>query len=104
MLAFEDITDEPTEVPSAAEPAARASVGRPQRPRRPADPADARCGVDDLPALLSVPRAAVILGLSRASAYRYAAAGDLPVQRLGGRVYVVTARIRHLLDGKEDSA
>lgn len=53
----------------------------------------------DLPALLSVPQAAALLGLSRASAYRYAAAGELPTQRLGGRVYVITAAIRSLLDG-----
>ena len=51
-----------------------------------------------LPPLIPVPRAAQILGLSRASAYRYAAAGELPVQRFGGRVYVITARIRHLLE------
>jgi predicted DNA-binding transcriptional regulator AlpA len=53
----------------------------------------------DLPALLSVPRAAAILGLSRASAYRYAKDGALPTLRLGGRVYVITAQIRHLLEG-----
>ena len=44
------------------------------------------------------------LGLSRASAYRYAAAGELPVQRFGGRVYVITAKIRHLIDGSEEAA
>ena len=54
----------------------------------------------DLPALISVPRAAKILGLSRASAYRYAAAGELPTKRLGGRVYIVTAEIRPLIDGR----
>ncbi|MFG2037330.1 helix-turn-helix domain-containing protein [Dactylosporangium sp. NPDC048998] len=59
---------------------------------------------DDLPALLTVPRAAKILGLSRASAYRYAAAGELPIKRLGGRVYVITAMIRPLLDGTEELA
>jgi len=53
-----------------------------------------------LPALLTVPRAAKILGLSRASAYRYAASGELPTKRFGGRVYVVTARIRDLLTGE----
>jgi hypothetical protein len=58
--------------------------------------------LSDLPALLSVPRAAKILGLSRASAYRYAAAGELPVKRFGGRVYVITAKIRSLLDGSEE--
>jgi hypothetical protein len=58
----------------------------------------------DLPALLTVPRAAAILGISRASAYRYAAAGELPIKRFGGRVYVITAKIRPLIDGTEDVA
>jgi predicted DNA-binding transcriptional regulator AlpA len=49
--------------------------------------------IEELPALLTIPRAAALLGISRASAYRYAASGDLPVRRLGGRVYVVTARL-----------
>jgi hypothetical protein len=55
----------------------------------------------DLPALISVPRAAKILGLSRASAYRYAAAGELPTKRFGGRVYIVTAKIRPLFDSAD---
>jgi hypothetical protein len=63
-----------------------------------------KISVDDLPALIPVPLAAAILGLSRASAYRYAAAGELPVKRLGGRVYVITALIRSLLDGTEELA
>jgi Helix-turn-helix domain len=58
----------------------------------------------DLPALIPVPKAAEILGLSRASAYRYAASGELPVKRLGGRVYIITALIRPLLDGTEELA
>jgi predicted DNA-binding transcriptional regulator AlpA len=52
---------------------------------------------NELPLLLAVPRAATILGISRASAYRLAAAGELPVRRLGGRVYVVTAGLRELV-------
>lgn len=60
--------------------------------------------IDRLPALIPVPRAAELLGLSRASAYRYAAAGELPVQRFGSRVYVVTARIRHLFDVSDGPA
>jgi hypothetical protein len=60
--------------------------------------------IDDLPALISVPVAAQLLGLTRASAYRYAAAGELPVKRLGGRVYIITAKIRPLLDGTEGNA
>jgi excisionase family DNA binding protein len=51
-----------------------------------------------LPALLTIPRAAELLGISRASAYRYAAAGELPVRRLGSRVYVVTARLLAMVD------
>jgi hypothetical protein len=58
----------------------------------------------DLPALIPVPRAAEILGLSRASAYRYAASGELPVKRLGGRIYIITALIRPLLDGTGELA
>lgn len=59
---------------------------------------------DDLPALISVPVAARILGLKRASAYRYAANGELPVKRLGGRIFIITAKIRPLIDGTEGSA
>lgn len=51
-----------------------------------------------LPLLLTVPKAAALLGVSRASAYRYATCGDLPTRRLGGRVYVVTAGIRALVE------
>lgn len=46
------------------------------------------------PALISIPQAAEELGLSRASAYRYANQGKLPIKRFGRRVYVV----RELLD------
>lgn len=52
---------------------------------------------EDLPLLLAVPRAAQLLGISRAAAYRLVAAGELPVRRLGGRVYVVTAGLRDLV-------
>ncbi len=38
--------------------------------------------IDELPALLAVPRAAKILGIPRASAYRYAASGELPDKAL----------------------
>ncbi|WP_345611980.1 helix-turn-helix domain-containing protein [Pseudonocardia adelaidensis] len=38
-------------------------------------------------------RPASLLGISRASAYRYAASGELPVRRLGSRVYDATARL-----------
>lgn len=52
---------------------------------------------NERPLLLTVPRAATLLGISRATAYRLAASGELPVRRLGGRVYVVTAGLRELV-------
>jgi hypothetical protein len=54
--------------------------------------------LDGLPVLISVPRTAALLGISRASAYRYAESGDLPAKRLGGRVYVITAKLAELLE------
>jgi excisionase family DNA binding protein len=51
----------------------------------------------DLPLLLAVPRAAQLLGISRAAAYRLAASNELPVRRLGGRIYVVTSGLRDLV-------
>jgi excisionase family DNA binding protein len=52
---------------------------------------------NDLPLLLAVPRAAELLGISRAAAYRLVSTGELPVRRLGGRVYVVTSGLRDLI-------
>ncbi|MBQ0924601.1 helix-turn-helix domain-containing protein [Saccharopolyspora endophytica] len=43
--------------------------------------------------MISIPEAARELGLSRASAYRYAAEGKLPVKRFGRRVYIVRAQL-----------
>jgi predicted DNA-binding transcriptional regulator AlpA len=57
--------------------------------------------LEQLPALISVPKAAKILGLSRASAYRFAAAGELPTRHLGGRVFVVTHKLKAFIDGGE---
>ena len=58
----------------------------------PADP------FEGLPVLVAVPVAAKLLGLSRSTAYRLALSGELPVRRLGGRMYVVTARLRELVE------
>jgi hypothetical protein len=54
--------------------------------------------LDDLPMLITIPRVAALLGISRSAAYRCAASGDLPTAHLGGRVYVVTARLQELLE------
>ena len=51
-----------------------------------------------LPRLLSVPRAAEFLGIPRASAYRLASAGELPAKRLGGRIYIVTAKLLEFVE------
>jgi excisionase family DNA binding protein len=51
-----------------------------------------------LPMLIPVPRAAELLGISRSAAYRCVAAGDLPSTHLGGRVYVITARLQEMLE------
>lgn len=60
--------------------------------------------LDGLPALIPIPLAAELLGLSRASAYRYAAAGELPTRKFGRRVYVITSHIRSLLIEPPDGA
>jgi len=48
-----------------------------------------------------VPKAAKLLGISRASAYRFATSGDLPTRRLGGRVFVVTSKLQAFIEGDE---
>jgi excisionase family DNA binding protein len=56
-----------------------------------------------LPVLIAVPEAAKLLGISRAAAYRFASSGELPVKRLGRRVYIVSAKLRKFI-GPEDEA
>ncbi len=57
-----------------------------------------------LPLLIPVPKAAQLLGISRAAAYRHANAGDLPCKRLGRRLYVITARLREFIDTRVEAA
>jgi excisionase family DNA binding protein len=52
-----------------------------------------------LPLLIPVPYAAKLLGLPRSSAYRLAESGELPTRRLGGRVYVITAKLLEIVEG-----
>jgi Helix-turn-helix domain len=64
-----------------------------------------RISFDDLPALIPVPIAGEILGLTRATAYRYAAIGGLPTRRFGGRrLYVVKAKLREILERGDEVA
>jgi len=51
----------------------------------------------ELPALLRVEQACELLGISRSAGYRAATSGDLPVLRLGRRIYVPTARLLAML-------
>lgn len=51
----------------------------------------------DLPPTLSVEQAGQLLGIPRATAYRAAAAGQLPTFRIGRRLLVPTARLLDLL-------
>jgi len=57
-----------------------------------------------LPLLIAVPEAAKLLGISRAAAYRFANAGDLPTKRLGRRVYVISAKLRDFIETKSEAA
>jgi predicted DNA-binding transcriptional regulator AlpA len=57
-----------------------------------------------LPLLISVPRAAKLLGISRAAAYRFASSGDLPTKRLGRRVYVISAKLRTFITLEDEAA
>ena len=53
--------------------------------------------LEDLPPTISVPKAGEVLGLSRSSAYRAAAAGLIPTLRFGSRMIVPTARLLEML-------
>jgi excisionase family DNA binding protein len=57
-----------------------------------------------LPALIGVEQACALLGISRSTGYRAAAAGDLPTIRLGRRLYVPTARLGALIGLRVDGA
>lgn len=51
----------------------------------------------ELPPTISVEHAAKLLGLSRSSAYRAAASGELPTLVFGRRRFVPTARLLEML-------
>ena len=75
---------------------------------RPGDRERRHDGVNDpfvgLPLLIPVPQAAKLIGISRAAAYRFASAGDLPTKRLGRRVYVVSAKLREFIETAGEAA
>ena len=57
-----------------------------------------------LPLLIPVPQAAKLIGISRAAAYRFASAGDLPTKKLGRRIYVVSAKLRDFIESEAKAA
>ena len=75
---------------------------------QPADRERHHGGVNDplagLPLLIPVPQAARLIGISRAAAYRFASTGDLPVKRLGRRIYVVSAKLREFIEAAGEAA
>ena len=53
---------------------------------------------------VTVEEAGAVLGISRATAYRLASTGELPVLRLGGRLLVPRIRLDRLLSGALDES
>lgn len=47
---------------------------------------------------MSVPDAGELLGLGRNAAYDAAKRGDLPTIKIGGRVMVITSKLREMMD------
>ncbi len=58
---------------------------------------------DDYPATMTIEQAGQLIGLSRSSAYRAAARGELPTLRFGRRLLVPTLRLLNML-GVDNSA
>ncbi len=58
-------------------------------------------GLDQLPVTMSVEDAGELLGISRRSAYRAAARGELPTLRLGRRLVVPTPKLLAMLGVEE---
>ena len=58
----------------------------------------------ELPPTLSIERAAKLLGLSRSSAYRAAANGQLPTLAFGRRLVVPTFRLMQMLGIPEEAS
>lgn len=60
--------------------------------------------LNNLPPTISVERASELLGISRRTAYRAAAAGELPTVKIGRRLLVPSARLLELLGLSPDQA
>lgn len=60
--------------------------------------------LEELSPTITIEEAGEILGISRRSAYRAAAAGQLPTLRLGRRILVPTASLLRLLGATSDES
>ena len=60
--------------------------------------------VIDMPATMTIPEAAELLGVSRSAGYRAVASGEIPTIRIGRRLLVPTAKLYHLLGWLPDPA
>jgi hypothetical protein len=58
--------------------------------------------LDDLPPTLSVEKAGEIIGISRRSAYRASARGELPTFKVGRRLLVPTLRLLDMLGARDN--
>lgn len=59
---------------------------------------------NDQPTTMTVEQAGELLGISRRTAYRAAATGDIPTIRLGRRILVPTALLHRMLGLDHDPA
>lgn len=80
-----------SQTPTRRSPASRAMPRPAESPRR------ATARLAELPPTLTIDEAGEMLGISRRSAYRAAARGELPTLRLGRRLLVPTPRLLTLL-------
>ena len=55
-----------------------------------------------MPATMTIPEAARLLGISRSAAYRAAARGEIPIIRIGRRLLVPTAKLYTMLGWTTD--
>lgn len=58
--------------------------------------------MDELPATISIAEAGELLGVSRRTAYRAAARGQIPTVRIGRRLFVPTLQLLRLLGHEPD--
>jgi excisionase family DNA binding protein len=64
------------------------------------DPRVSPAARDNASLTLTIPQAAVCLGISTSAAYEFARRGDLPTVKLGARVLVSRKMLEAMIDGR----